>query len=345
MRAVVVTGPGEVRVDDVAEPRVEAPGDAVVAVSRSAICASDLHLLDGHTPGLRAGAVIGHELVGTVAAAGDVVTRHRVGDRVVGSFLIACGECDRCSARRFNHCARRRALGLGELTGDLDGAQAERVRVPAADVNLHGVDPSVADDDAIFAGDVLATGLYAAALAQAGPGDVVAVVGGGPIGLMSALAARRAGASVVVLDVDERRVELARARLDLVAVSPGDDAEAAVARAAGRAADVAIEAVGAVPAFKSALRCVRDGGRVVVVGVYGPQRYELPMGRVWVRGLELRFSGMANVQAHWDDALDALARGELAPARVVTHRLALDDAPEGYELFRSRRAAKVLLEP
>lgn len=345
MRAVVVTGTGRVAVDDVARPRVEDAGDVVVAVRLAAICASDLHLLDGHTPGLRVGAVIGHELVGTVADAGDGVTRHRAGDRVVASFLVVCGRCPACAARRFNHCARRRALGLGELTGDLDGAQAEYVRVPDADVNLRAVAPGVADDDAVFAGDVLTTGFYAAALTEAGPGDVVAVVGGGPVGLSSAIAVRLRGASVVVLDTDERRVALARERLGLVATVPGDDPEAAVAGAAGRPADVALDAVGAVPAFKSALRCVRDGGRVVVVGVYGPQRYDLPMGRVWVRGLELRFSGMANVQAHWDDVLDAIERGDVHPARIATHRLSLDDAVGGYELFRGRHAAKVLLEP
>lgn len=344
MRAVVVTGPGEVRVDDVARPEPRG-ADAVVEVSLAAICASDLHLLDGHTPGLRAGAVIGHEFVGTVASTGAAVARHRPGDRVVGSFLVACGACAACAARRFNHCERRRALGLGELAGDLDGAQAEYVRVPGADVNLRAIPPGVPDDAAVFAGDVLATGLYAASLAEGGAGDVVAVVGGGPVGLMSAAAARRAGASVVVLDTDERRVDLARERLGVAAALPGDDPAAAVAAAAGRPADAAIEAVGAVPAFKTALRCVRDGGRVVVVGVYGAQRYELPMGRVWVRALDLRFSGWANVQAHWDDALDALARREIDPARIVTHRLPLDDAPEGYELFRTRRATKVVLEP
>jgi threonine dehydrogenase-like Zn-dependent dehydrogenase len=122
--------------------------------------------------------------------------------------------------------------------------------------------------------------------------------------------------------------------------------DAAVAGATdGRMADVVIEAVGAIDALKSAMRCVRDGGRVTVVGVYGTERYELPTGAVWVRGLDLRWSGMANVHAHWDEALLAVAKGDVDPTAIITHRLPLDDAPEGYELFRSRKAMKVVLTP
>ncbi|MFN2587624.1 MAG: alcohol dehydrogenase catalytic domain-containing protein [Actinomycetota bacterium] len=348
MKAVVFAGPGRIAVEDVAEPRVEEPGDVVVDVTKTAICGSDLHLLDGKTPGMTPGSVIGHEFTGRVTAAGAAVTSVRVGDRVLGSFLIACGECVRCRGGSFNFCTSRRALGLGALTGDLPGAQAERVRVPLGDVNLRRLPQATtgaAEERVLFAGDVLATGFYAVALGEAGPGETVAVVGGGPVGLFCALAARTAGARPVVVEVDPARVELARARYGLDAVVADDDPAAAVASVTGDLADVAVEAVGAVPAFKTALRCARDGGRVVVVGVYGTERYELPMGMVWVRGLQVRFSGMANVQAHWGDALDAVAAGAFDPAAIVTHRMPLDEAQRGYELFSSREAMKVVMTP
>ncbi|MDQ4024106.1 MAG: alcohol dehydrogenase catalytic domain-containing protein, partial [Actinomycetota bacterium] len=197
MRAVVYAGPGRVAVEDVPEPRVEQPVDAVVQVTRTAICGSDLHLLDGKTPGMTAGSVIGHEFTGRVAAAGPGVASVREGDPVLGSFLIACGECPECRALRFNFCRRRRALGLGTLTGDLAGAQAEYVRVPLADVNLRrlpGAPSEAGEERALFAGDILATGFYAAALGDVAPGETVAVIGGGPVGLFCALAARTAGA-------------------------------------------------------------------------------------------------------------------------------------------------------
>ncbi len=341
-------GAGRVAVEDVPEPRVEKPGDAVVEVSRTAICGSDLHLLDGKTPGMTTGSVIGHEFTGRVVAAGAGVHSVREADRVLGSFLIACGECSQCRALRFNFCERRRALGLGTLTGDLAGAQAEYVRVPLADVNLRLLPEGIAGADeerVLFAGDILATGFYAASLGEAAPGETVAVVGGGPVGLFCALAARTAGARPVVIEADRGRAAFAGRTYGLETLVPGADAAGELTASTGGLADVVVEAVGALPAFKTALRCARDGGRIVVVGVYGAERYDLPMGMAWVRGLQVRFSGMANVQAHWGAALDAVAAGAFDPAAIVTHRMPLDDAERGYELFAARAAMKVVMTP
>ena len=347
MRAVVYAGEDRVHVDDVPRPAVEDPEDAIVEISLSAICGSDLHLLDGKTPGARRGAVIGHEYVGRVVDVGEGAGM-REGDRVVGSFLIACGSCRECEASRFNFCLNRRALGLGTLTGDLDGAQAEYVRVPNARLNARPLPDDLDDEHALFAGDILATGFYAAGLGEISPEDAVVIIGAGPVGLCCALAARhRAPRRLLVLDADPKRVAFARERVELEAIEVGETAaEAAVAGATqGAGADVVIDAVGAIPAFKSALRCARDGGRIVVVGVYGAERYELALGRSWVRGLDIRFAGMANVQAHWGHAIAALAAGELDPTRIVTHRLSLEDAEAGYDMFRARDAMKVLLTP
>ncbi len=350
MRAVVYAGPGEVRLDDVRRPQIEESTDAIVAVETAAICGSDLHLLTGKTPGMKPGSVIGHEFVGTIAELGDAVTTHREGTRVVGSFLIACGECRECRARRFNHCTSRRALGLGPVAGDLDGAQAEYVRVPQAGVNLHGLnggDAELSNEAALFAGDILATGFYAASLAEVGRGETIVVVGAGPVGLCTALAARlRRPAQILVLDSDPRRVAFARGLgLDAVDVSALDAQTVVAERTDGVMADAVVEAVGAPPAFRTAMRCTRAGGRVAVVGVYGSERYDLPMGMTWVRGLDLRFSGMANIQNHWEEALSAVAQGGLDPTALITHRLRLEDAEEGYKLFQARDAMKVVLTP
>jgi 2-desacetyl-2-hydroxyethyl bacteriochlorophyllide A dehydrogenase len=346
VQAVTYAGPGEVRVDDVARPEVAAGSDVIVRVNVTAICGSDLHLLDGKTPGMRVGGVIGHEYVGEVVDAGDD-SADLVGARVLGSFLIACGECSACAGGRFNFCHHRRALGLGTLTGDLDGAQAEYVRVPDAHVNVKTLPESLPDDAALFAGDILATGFHATAVGEVAPGDVVVVIGAGPVGLMCALAIRAVGARPVVMDTDPTRVAFARERFDLEAHDVSEiDAGAAIAGATeGVKADIAMDAVGAVSAVKSAMRCVRDGGRIVIVGVYGAERYELPMGVAWIRGLDIRFTGMASVQARWDAALAAIADGSIDATPAITHRLALADAQKGYELFKTRVATKVILEP
>lgn len=351
MRAVVYAGEGRVAVDDVPAPVLEDAGDAIVRVTKTAICGSDLHVLHGKTPGMEEGGIIGHEFVGVVTEAGDGVTNVGADHRVLGSFLIACGGCWACDAGRFNHCRNKRALGLGPLTGDLDGAQAEYVRIPNADLNLKVLDGDLAqlgDEDALFAGDILATGFYAAHISEIPPGGTVVVIGAGPVGMFCALAATRGGAAtVLVLDVDSERVKFARdtVGLDVVDTSQEDPFGAIASRTNGRMADVAIEAVGSVQAVKVALRCVTDGGRVTIVGVYGSERYELPMGVAWVRGLDLRFASMANVHAHWDDALGAVAGRELDPTTIITHRLPLDDAVEGYRAFAAREAMKVVLTP
>jgi threonine dehydrogenase-like Zn-dependent dehydrogenase len=350
VRAVVYAGPNEVRVEDVAPPEVREAGDAIVAVRKAAICASDLHLISGRTPGAREGAVIGHEFVGLITEIGDEVSRHHEGTRVLGSFLIACGTCTACAARRFNFCHERRALGLGELTGDLDGAQAEFVRVPGADVNLRTLDGGLAglgDEEALLGGDVMTTGFYATSLGEITADDTVVVIGAGPVGLFCALAARRLSPkNLIVLDADPSRAKGAKKLgLETIDVSKKDAQGAIAGVTNGAMADVAIEAVGHTDALKDALKCVRDGGRVVVVGVYGTERYEMPVGMVWLRGIDLRFAGMANIQSHWEEALWAVAKGELDPLPIITDRLSLDEAQKGYEKFAARKALKVVLTP
>ncbi|HVF54042.1 MAG TPA: alcohol dehydrogenase catalytic domain-containing protein [Actinomycetota bacterium] len=350
MRAVVYAGEGAVRVDEVPRPTLQDPRDAIVKVSRSSICGSDLHLLNGKTPGMREGGIIGHEFVGNVFEFGEGVRNLHQDGRVLGSFLIACGRCSQCALERFNHCKDRRALGLGPLTGDLDGAQAEYVRVPNADMNLKpltGVFSALSDEQALFGGDILTTGFYAAALSQIKKDQTVVVVGAGPVGMFSFVAAMSARpGKVLLLDTDPKRVDFlgSAAGIDVLLIEDEAQAGNAVAeRTNGEMADVVIDAVGSVAAFKTALRCVREGGRVTVVGVYGTERYDLPLGKVWLRGIDIRFAGMANIHRHWEDALLSVAKGGFDPTALITHRMPLEEAEKGYELFAARDAMKVVL--
>ena len=193
MKAVVFAGEGAVRVDDVPAPEIREANDALVDVSLTAICGSDLHLLHGKTPGMRVGGVIGHEFVGTVSEAGSGVSGFEPGDKVLGSFLIACGDARLASAVASTTATTDSALGLGSLTGDLDGAQAESVRIPEADVNLMKLDGAIDDEAALFGGDVLATAYYGVAMMEVEDGESVVVFGAGPVGLLTAAAARSRG--------------------------------------------------------------------------------------------------------------------------------------------------------
>ena len=345
MRAVVYRDVGRVEVAEVPDPRLEEPTDAIVRVSVSAICGSDLHFFHGKAP-LEPGETIGHEAVGVVEAVGDGVERFAPGDRVVVSFVIACGSCWFCRSGQTQLCEDFRNLGAGIFGGSLGGAQAELVRVPVADVNLLRVPEEVEDERALFVGDVLSTGVYAAGIAPISPGDTVAVVGAGPVGFFAIQAARRAGGEVLALDLEPERLALAeRVGAVPIDVSARNAQTAVDERTGGRGADVAIDAVGSAPAFERTLDIVRRGGTVVVVGMYTSETVEAQVGVWWTRALDLRFAGICPVHAWWDRALEAVRDGSIDPLPIVSHRLALQDAELGYELFDTRRATKVLLRP
>lgn len=346
MRAVVYEEPGRVAVREVPDARIEEPADALVRVTLSAICGSDLHFVHGKAP-LDPGETIGHEAVGVVEAVGPAVTRFRAGQRVVVSFDIACGTCWFCRRGQTQLCSSFRNLGAGAFGGGLGGAQADLVRVPFADTNLLAVPDALDDERALFLGDVLTTGVYGAAVPAIRPGETVAVVGAGPIGFFCAQAAMlHDPARVLVLDRDPRRLDLARK----VGAEPIDvtarHAQVAVESVTeGRGADVAIEAVGTPDAFASAIDVVRSGGRVSVVGMFTSETFPAQLGIWWARSLDVRFAGICPVHTWWETARDALLAGRIDPAPIVSHRLGLDDAPRGYELFASREATKVVLRP
>ncbi len=345
MKAVVWEEVGAVRVAEVPPPQLQDPGDALVRVRTASVCGSDLHLLHGRIPGMRSGGVIGHEFVGVVEEVGPAVSRVKPGDRVVGSFLIVCGQCWFCRRRLYNACTELRVLGYGMLLGDLDGAQAELVRVPLADTNLLPLPDDLTDEQAVFAGDILSTALYAASEAGIKPGDTVAVVGCGPVGLFCQSFASILGAArVVAVDMVPDRLELA-ARRGAVPVNAAErNAAVAVEELTeGRMADVVIEAVGGSPALASALKLVRRRGTVYVIGVHSDFEFNLPLAEVFVGGVDLKFGGTCPVQAYWEQALEMVRGGKVDPTSIITHRMPLEEAEEAYRLFDARKALKVVL--
>lgn len=345
MRAVVYRGERDVRVEDVPEPSLVEPGDAVVRVRKAAICGSDLHFYNGRVPGVFEGTVVGHEYVGTVVACGDAVTKFAAGDEVVGSFQIACGSCAGCRAGRFNHCDDLGVLGYGIFVGDLAGSQAEYVRIPHADVNLLRVPAGLSAEQALFAGDILTTGWYAAGIAPVSPGDDVVVVGAGPVGTFAAMAARSMGAGrVVAVDMVASRLKLAESLGAIPVNSAERSPTVAVEDILGGQADVVIETVGLPPALLTAIECTRTGGTVSVIGVHTEFEHPLPLGNLFARNITLRFGGSCNVQGWWERALAAIASGQADPTVIVSHRLPLEDAAEGYRLFEAKEAMKVVLD-
>jgi threonine dehydrogenase-like Zn-dependent dehydrogenase len=345
MRAVVYRGVERVEVADVPDPVIEDPGDAVVRVGLTAICGSDLHLYHGKAP-LEPGDTIGHEAIGVIEHVGPAVTRFAPGQRVVVSFDIACGACWFCRKGQTQLCEDFGFLGYGMFGGSLGGAQAELLRVPVADVNLLAVPEGLEDDRALFVGDALTTGVYAAGLAGITDGDTVAVVGAGPVGFFCAQAALPNASSVLALDLDPARLALA-GRTGAIPIDVGArNAQTAVfEHTDGRGADVVIEAVGTPAAFERSLDIVRRGGTVVVMGVYTSEIVQAQIGVWWIRALQLRFAGTTPVHTWWERAMAEVQAGRLDPRPIVSHRLPLEEAPKGYELFDTKRATKVLLEP
>ena len=345
MRAVVYRGIERVEVAEVPDPVLVEPSDAIVRVGLTAICGSDLHLYHGKAP-LEPGDTIGHEAIGVVDAVGSSVKRFAPGDRVVVSFDIACGDCWFCRKGQTQLCEDFGFLGYGVFGGSLGGAQAELLRVPVADVNLLAVPDGLEDDRALFVGDALTTGVYAAALAEIHDGDIVAVVGAGPVGFFCAQAALPSAASVLALDLDPSRLSIAE-RIGAIPVDvSARNAQTAVdEHTQGRGADVVIEAVGTPAAFERSVDIVRRGGTVVVMGVYTSELVQAQIGVWWVRALQIRFAGTTPVHAWWERAMAEVQAGRLDPLPIVSHRLPLGEAAHGYELFDTRQATKVLLEP
>src|SRR5215208_1197957 len=344
MRAVSVQAPGDVQLDDVPEPELLAPDDAIVRVEASGICGSDLHIYHGRVQ-IEPGFVIGHEFVGEVIAADDEVTRVAVGDRVLGTYATACGTCFFCRREEFHKCDESRVYGHGATLGSLQGAQAEQVLVPHANLTLRQVPEGLSDDVALFAGDVMGTGFHAIDSRPLAEGETAAVLGLGPVGLCAVQAAKAAGASeVIAIDTVGDRLKMAESFGATPVHLTEEDPRGEVKKLTeGRGVDLAVEAVGHPDALDLAVRLARKAGTVSVTGVYA-ERAEVHMGLIWIKALTLT-SGHANVIKHLDRVLELLSAGKLDPAPLVTHHMKLDEAPDAYRVYDNREALKIVLTP
>jgi 2-desacetyl-2-hydroxyethyl bacteriochlorophyllide A dehydrogenase len=344
MRAVTFQAPGEVLVQDVPEPELSDPGDAIVRVEATGVCGSDLHIYHGRVK-IEPGFTIGHEYVGTVLALGEAVQSVQVGDRVLGCFQTACGRCFFCRRGWFHKCDSSRTFGHGATLGSLQGTQAEQALIPNAELVLRKIPAGMSDEAALFAGDVMGTGYHAVLHSGLRPGDVAAVLGLGPVGLCAVQAAKAAGAArVIAIDTVPERLAVAQSFGALPIHLTEQDPRAAAREATeGRGVDVCIDAVGHPSAFDLALRMTRKCGTVQAVGVYA-ERAEVHMGLLWIKSLHV-CAGHANVIAHVDRVLAMMSAGLLDPGPLVTHHMSLEQAPDAYALYDHREALKIVLRP
>lgn len=343
MKAVVLRAPGDVGVDDVADPAILDPRDAIVAVRATAICGADLFPYHGMTPGFETGTVLGHEFAGEVVEVGADVRGLRPGQRVVNASMISDGTCPSCRAGRVTQCDNRSLFGYSGVYPRLDGGQAELVRVPQADRALRVLPDEVSDEAAVFLADILPTGYGAVIHGGVAVGDTVVIVGCGPVGLMAVLCARGIASRLIAVDGVAERRRLAEV-LGAEPVEPARAADAVLEATGGLGADVVIEAAGSPGGLDASLRLARGRGVVSVVGAHFEPDFPLDNALMFERELTVRFS-IGDPTADGALLLEQLAAGELDPTPVVTHRMPLSEAAEAYRLFDSREATKVVLRP
>jgi 2-desacetyl-2-hydroxyethyl bacteriochlorophyllide A dehydrogenase len=345
MQAVVYVSPGEVTVADVPDPQLGHDSDALVRVELTGICGTDLHAISGHMPGVIPGTVLGHEFVGTVIEAGAGVRRVRVGERVMSSDFTACGMCWWCSRGDHWHCRKRQFFGTGTAFGPaLAGAQAQYVRVPFADTTLHPLPAAIGAEAALLIGDNLATGWIAVQRCGVRPGDVVAVVGGGPVGQLASLCAQVHGAAVVVVsDPVASRRDLAGAQ-GAVTAEPGTLRTILDELTDGRGADAVVEAVGGARGLDASLAAVRTGGSVVSVSAHTQTTWDFPLARAFAAEQSVAFAIGDSIRVR-QQLIDVVRSGVLDPTVVVTGRYLLSEAARGYRELSSQTGYKVVLDP
>ena len=331
MRAMVYHGPTKKSWDEVPKPKILNDSDAIVKVDAVTICGTDLHILKGDVPTVDEGRILGHEAVGTIEEVGSGVKTLKAGDRVLISCITACGSCRFCREGSFGQCLGGGGWILGHR---IDGTQAEFVRVPFADNSTHRVPAGVGDEQLLMLADILPTGYEVGVLnGKVEPGDVVAVVGAGPIGLAAILGAKLYSPShIVAIDLAESRLDAAKQfGADLTINNGNQDAKAMIAEmTGGLGADVAIEAVGVPATFELSASLVRPGGRVANIGVHG-EPATLHLEELWIKNITIT-TGL--VDTYSTPTLIRLIQGGLVnPSRLVTHTFEMDQFEEAYDVF------------
>jgi threonine dehydrogenase-like Zn-dependent dehydrogenase len=379
MKANCWMGKRKVQVQEVPDPQILNSQDAIVKITSTAICGSDLHLYNGFVPTMERGDILGHEFMGEVVEIGRSVRNLKVGDRVVVPFPIACGACAACEAGSFSLCENSNpnawiaekllghspagVFGYSHMLGGFAGGQAEYARVPFADVGPLKVPEDLTDDQVLFLSDILPTGYMGAEMCDIQGGDIVAVWGAGPVGQFAIASAYLLGAErVIAIDRFKYRLDMARDRAgasDVINYEELNVQDALLELTGGRGPDRCIDAVGMEAhghgasyaydrakqammletdrpiALREAILACRNGGTVSVIGVYGGFIDKFPMGAVMNRSLTIK-SGQCHVQRYMRPLLERVQNGEIDPSFVITHRLKLDQAPQGYDMFMNK---------
>jgi threonine dehydrogenase-like Zn-dependent dehydrogenase len=379
MLAMNYRGPYRVRAERKSDPLIEHPGDAIVRVTRSCICGSDLHLYHGLVPDTRIGTTFGHEFTGIVEEVGSSVQNLKVGDHVLVPFNVFCGSCYFCQRELYSNChnvnpeasAIGGIYGYSHTTGGYDGGQAEYVRVPMADVGPTVIPTDMDEDDAVLLTDAFPTGYQAAEMGDIDEGDTVVVFGAGPVGLFAAKSAWLLGAGrVIVVDHIEYRLEFAKkfAQCEVINFKEVNDMAVHIKKMTDwMGADVCIDAVGceAAGSFAQSLtgvklklqggaatvlhwciNSVRKGGVVSIVGVYGPTFNAIPIGNALNKGLTLRMN-QASVKRHLPRLIEHIQAGRIKPSEIITHRIPLEEVSDAYHIFSSKldNCIKTVLVP
>lgn len=330
------------------DPRLDEPGDALVAVRLAGVCGSDLHVYHGREIGLDPGTAMGHEFVGEVVEVGKEVHSFRPGARITSPFTTSCGICELCRSGLTARCLRGQLFGWRQHGNGLHGAQAELIRVPLADTTLVEIPAGISPENALLAGDVLSTGYYCARQGGVRPGTTVAVLGCGPVGLMAILAAGRLGADrIFAIDRVAERLALAAGfgaePLDLVAPEVEETLREATG---GLGVEVVLEAVGSPDSSRLALSLVRPGGTISAVGVHTASQFAFSPVAAYDKNLTYRI-GRCPARRLMDTVLPWLAEGEIDPSGIISHRLPLSDGARAYEIFAGKldSCTKAVLTP
>ncbi len=343
MKAVTFQGPFKVEVKDVDDPKIQAPNDVILKVTTAGICGSDVHAYDGRMTLPPTGWSMGHEYIGEVVEVGDNIKNFKAGDRAVGAFTSSCGECWYCKADWPTQCVQQATFGFIMLPG----AQAEYLRVPNAHYTLEKVD-GLPDEKALFAGDILSTGYFAADRGEIKPGDVVAVVGSGPVGLFAQMSALTFDPKeVLAIDSMPERLAISeKIGATPVDMSKVDPVEVVKQHSEGRGADVVLECVGTEGPLRSAFNYVRPAGIISAVGMYTEPEFPFPMFQAFLKDLTFKI-GVCPVKRYMRKVLDLTAAGKMDPSIIITHTMPLGDAARGYDIFHHRKenCVKVVLKP
>ncbi len=344
MKALVYHGPGKKAFEDHPKPEIIDPTDAIVRVTKTTICGTDLHILKGDLPGCAPGRILGHEGVGVIDSVGPAVTAFKPGDKVLISCVSACGKCFYCRKQMYSHCT----TGGWILGNTIDGTQAEFVRIPHADTSLYPI-PEGADEEAlVMLSDILPTGFECGVLnGKVQPGNTIAIVGSGPIGLAALLTAQfYSPAEIIMIDLDDNRLEVAKRFGATSTVNSTDSkaAETVLKMTGGRGVDTAIEAVGIPATFELCEKIIAPGGTIANVGVHGV-KVDLHLENLWDRNITITTRLVDTVSTPM--LLNILQSQKIDPKLLITHRFKLDHILDAYETFghaADTRALKVILE-